>query len=512
MTPAADPTADLRRSFYLILGTVAVAICVAEIVGAENVYEPSRYRPPTPTSFGADRDPAAIPERVWPAVRPEPTPMFSSNDKSRWATVRAIVETGSYVIARRENFRDATGPFRDSGLIVNRDGRLDSLDVVMNPDTGEFYSSKPPLFPTVLAGGYWVLYNWCGLSLDRDRWPVVIILLLAVNVAPFAAYLALLARLAEGWGATDFGRVFGFTAGCVGTYLTTFSATLNNHTPAACCVLFALYPLVRRRPAGAAEGRGELFLAGLFAGLAVTIELPAAAFAAGLLVPLLVARPRQTLASFVPGLLLPLAAFFAANYAALGRLRPAYSEFGGPWYEYGGSHWLRLREPVRPRGIDFNAEPPGVYLLHLLVGHHGWFSLTPAWVVGLIGLAGQWRRVGPAVASVFRRVPGPVWTPPLVAALTAAVTAVLVGFFLTRTASYNYGGNTSGLRWLFWLTPLWLLAATHGADRLAGSRAGRWFAAGCLGVSVLSVFYPAANPWRPPWLQQLFDILGWVRY
>jgi hypothetical protein len=509
MTHSPDPAADLRRSAYLVLTAVAVAVCAAKIIGAENLFEPSRYKPPTPQSFGADRIEEAVPQRVWPAARPEPTPWFSSNDKSRWATVLALVEEGTYVIGRRENFRDPTPPFRDTGIIFRKD--FESLDKVMNPDTGEYFSSKPPLFPTLVAGEYWLLNRVFGLSLDAHRWQVVILVLLTVNVVPFAVYLLLLARLIEDYGATDFGRVFTFAAACFGTYLTTFSMTLNNHTPAACCVLFALYPLLRKRPGQQTETAGELFWSGLAAGLAVTFELPAAAFAAGLLVPLLVARPGKALAWFLPGLLIPIGALFVCNYAALGRLLPAYSDFGGPWYNYPGSYWARAGTP-QAKGIDFNTEPPHVYAFHLLFGHHGWFSLTPVWLIGVIGLGVGLRRAGPDVRAVITRRTGRVFTPSLVAGLTAAITLVLFAFFLTRTQSYNYGGFTSGLRWFFWLTPLWLLAALPGADRLARSKTGRIAAAMLLGLSVLSAFYPAANPWRHPWLLQLGEYYGWVRY
>lgn len=508
MTPPSDPTADLRRSAYLVLAAVAVAIGAAKIVGAENVYEPSRYKPP-PGGFGFDREEDAKPTRVWPAVRPEPTPWFSSNDKSRWATVRALVEQGTYVIGRRENFRDPTPPFQDEGVIFEK--AYESLDKVMNPETGEFYSSKPPLFPTLVAGEYWLLHRLFGLSLDRDRWPVVVVVLLTVNVLPFAVYLLLLARLIEGYGTTDFGRVLAFAAACFGTYLTTFSMTLNNHTPAACCVLFALYPLLRKRPGRQTESAGELFFSGLAAGLAVTFELPAAAFAAGLFVPLLVARPGKALAWFLPGLLIPIGALFVCNYVALGRLLPAYSDFGGPWYNYPGSYWARAGTS-QAKGIDFNAEPPAVYAFHVLVGHHGWFSLTPVWLVGVIGLAAGVRRIGPDLRAVFSGRTGRVFTPSLVAGLTAAATVVLFAFFLTRTKSYNYGGFTSGLRWFFWLTPLWLLATLAGADRLAGSKRWRVVVAVLLGLSAFSAFYPAANPWRHPWLLQVCEYVGWVRY
>jgi hypothetical protein len=90
------------------------------------------------------------------------------------------------------------------------------------------------------------------------------------------------------------------------------------------------------------------------------------------------------------------------------------------------------------------------------------------------------------------------------------MTIVLFAFYVWRTN--NYGGNTSGPRWLIWLTPLWLLGTLPAADRVGRSWAGRILAAILLGLSALSVFYPAWNPWRPPWLQQLLEVTDWVRY
>lgn len=241
-----DPAAAVRRQAYLLLIAVAVGVAGAKVVGAENVFEPSRYKAPTADGYGSE------PKRAWPSTRPVPSPLFGSNDRSRWATIRALVDDGTYVVGRRENHA-SKADYVDRGLVFeNRD--YETLDKVMNPDTGEFYSSKPPLLPTVLAGEYWLLKNVLGWSIDRDRWPVVCTILLTVNVLPFAVYLLLLARLLEQYGATDFGRLFTFTAAAVGTYLTTFSATLNNHTPAAYCTCspctrcWPAAPRTRRRP------------------------------------------------------------------------------------------------------------------------------------------------------------------------------------------------------------------------------------------------------------------------
>src|SRR5205807_9092692 len=111
--------------------------------------------------------------------------------------------------------------------------------------------------------------------------------------------------------------------------------------------LFALYPVLR-----ILEGRGrslDFALAGLFAAFTACMELPAAAFAVGLGGILLWLAPRRTLLCFVPAAIVPVAAFFLTNYIAVGQWRPAYSEFGGPWYEYEGSHWRRPNPgEVRP--------------------------------------------------------------------------------------------------------------------------------------------------------------------
>ncbi|HEY2909326.1 MAG TPA: hypothetical protein VGI99_03720, partial [Gemmataceae bacterium] len=104
----------LRRSVYLLLTAVAVAIAAAKVVGTENVYEPSRYTPPTPGAYSASQP---DPPRIWPAARPDPTPMFSSNDKSRWATVRSLVDDGTYVIGHRQFSESDSAKYTDTGIV-----------------------------------------------------------------------------------------------------------------------------------------------------------------------------------------------------------------------------------------------------------------------------------------------------------------------------------------------------------------------------------------------------------
>jgi hypothetical protein len=506
-------TSSLRQSFYLLIGTVGVAVMVAKIVGVENVIEPSRYAPTSEANFGFGRE--GKPTRAWPAVRPEPTPAFGSNDRSRWATIKALVDNGTYEIGRRGNFTATQPPFDDSGIIFEN-GKLTTLDVVMNPATGLYYSSKPPLLSTMLAGEYWLLKKTLNWNIDRDRWPVMCTILITLNVLPFVVYLLLLAKLIEAYGTTDFGKLFAFTLAAVGTFLTTFSLTLNNHSPAAYCVLFAVYALLAPLSLGGRGVGGEgvfsglgLFLTGFFAALAAAFELPAAAFTAALLLPLLWFQTKRTLIFAVPGILVVVAAWFACNYAALGTFMPAYSDFGGPWYNFAGSHWKKwdlVNAGQFVPGIDFNREPPHIYAFHLLLGHHGWFSLTPAFLAAGVGLVVLTKRlIGSNQENGTKAFP-------FLGAATLGISIVVFAFYLTRTNSYNYGGNTSGPRWLFWLIPLWILGGLPAFDGLATTRLRRSFAALLLGFSVLSVFYPAWNPWRNPWILQMLERTGTVNY
>ena len=97
--------------------------------------------------------------------------------------------------------------------------------------------------------------------------------------------------------------------------------------------------------------------------------------------------------------------------------------------------------------------------------------------------------------------------PSFVAPLTLILTVAVVGFYIFK--SDNYGGFTNGLRWLMWLTPLWLLCLLPAADRLSTSRLGRGLGYIFLALSVLSANYSPWNPWRHPWLYDLSISLGW---
>jgi len=84
------------------------------------------------------------------------TPFLSANDRSRWCTVASLVEDGTYRIDRQMQLTDVDPK-------IKREVRTwQTIDRVRHQGTdGKYhdYSSKPPLFPTIVAGIYGFVYQ-----------------------------------------------------------------------------------------------------------------------------------------------------------------------------------------------------------------------------------------------------------------------------------------------------------------------------------------------------------------
>jgi hypothetical protein len=360
-----------------------------------------------------------------------------------------------------------------------------------------------------------VLYQ-LGWTMEAHPGVIVRTVLFTTQWLPLVIYLVLLSRLVERYGTTAWGRYFVLAAACFGTLVTHFVITLNNHTFGVYSALFALYPALRIWSSSQPSPASCFLIAGFFTGFAVCNELPAASFAVALALLLLWRDPWRTLALFAPAAAVPLAAFLFSNYLAIGELKPAYDKFGGPWYEYEGSHWKPAPPGQVKPGIDWagQKETRPEYAFHVLLGHHGLFSLSPIFLLAFAGMLLGMARRKSAVAD--ENHPGAEGTsggeslPWILYPLTLFLTIVVIGFYLVKTN--NYGGWTSGLRWLMWLTPFWLLVMLPVADRLAACRWGRGLGYLVLAVSIMSVNYRSWNPWRHPWIYNLLEALGWPGY
>ena len=391
-------------------------------------------------------------------------PLRSANDRSRWATVRALAEAGSFRIE----------PYADEP----RWATIDQVQV-----GGNLYSTKPALLPLAVTAAYLPVRALTGWDLARDPAPATRWTLLFVNLLPFAAALWAVRGLLTDFARTDFARFLALGTLGFGTFLSAFLPVLNNHTAAGVCAALAAVPLVRIR-AGDRTNR-RFAAAGFFAALTVCNELPAGLF--GLLAFAVCARAARgrTLAWFAPAAAVPLLAFAAATAVQTGGLTPFYLRYGTGAYEYVRdgvpSYWLA------PTGLDAARDGFGTYLFHCTLGHHGVFSLTPVWLLS------AWAGVR-AVRPANRAHPLAGF-----AAATWALTAAVLAFYLTRTANYNYGGTSVALRWMVWLSPLWAVSLVPAADDLAGRRWFRGVAALLLGLSVASAWVTFPDPWRHPW-------------
>jgi len=419
-------------------------------------------------------------------------PMHSVNDLSRWATVYSLAERGTY------NIDETPWP--------------DTIDRVRLH--GHFYSSKPPLLETLLAGEYLLLKraSFGQFSFRNSPETVIRTMVASVNLVPLIIFLALFSRLLERLAPDPWVRAYTMAAACGGTFLTGFSITLNNHTIAAFSSFFALYPAFLIW----CEGRRgwRLFaVAGFFAGFAAVNEFPAAAFLVALGAGLAWKARRQTLTYFLPLALLPMAGHFTTNYMVTGSLQPAYALKSA--YVYPGSYWVidpasgRLvgsevdvatGKPTgeEGKGIDNLWEPWPVYLFNMLLGHHGILSLSPIFVFTLLGV---WKACR-SPANPLRAC----------AALAAFLTLLLLVFYTFFAGQRNYGGMCCGLRWFFWLIPLWLMLLPEGLQGRSVHRCFRGLALACLLVSAASVFYCARNPWSRPWIQQYLYYKQWIKY
>ncbi|HSG69917.1 MAG TPA: hypothetical protein VLA12_05850, partial [Planctomycetaceae bacterium] len=396
------------------------------------------------------------------------TPLQSANDRSRWCTVYSLVELGTWQIDEI----DATPGWS-------------TIDKVRHND--HFYSSKPALMQSMVAGVYWCVKQVTGWNLKDETEETTRVILLIVNLIPVViAWLVMngmLVRYAKG----KYTKRILLIAFIFATPITTFLVTLNNHTAAACAIVFALSPALRILIDGRTEVRYYL-AAGFFAALTFTFELPALSFVGLLGLLLLKHNPGRTLKFFLPAALIPLVAAVATTYWQTGGWKPFYAYYGTEKYVYTfegiPSYWSD------PKSLDKAPDSFPVYFLHCTFGHHGIFSLTPLFLLMIPGwLAPKWS--GPK----FRWV---VW-------MTALLTVVVLGFYLSRTENYNYGGNTSTLRWLMWLIPLWTLGLIPLLDRFGETRwlhvvAGLFLAVGCF-----STYWPIENPWTPPWMFALLD-------
>ena len=511
-----DSATTLRRFFYGLLTVIAccsvlgriTTITTVDRIALEKrlVQDAVNRRLASSTTQITPIEEQALRQEMTDRIRREKglfRPFLSANDRSRWLTIRSLAERGTFAI---EDLAAEPG--------------WDTIDAVVHPDKDgklHLYSSKPPLLSALLAGPYWLAIRMTGWTLGDHPFLLGRIMLFLYGMLPLAIIITMSCCCIELVGETDRGRIWSAASIAFGTLLTTFAVALTNHSFAAACAATSLYCVLLITKNNARTWK--LFAAaGLTAGLTAAFDLPALAWTAVVLGILAAFDRQQATRATLPAVLTVLLAAIGTNLIAHGTVWPPYAYRDTPnqsevspsasntgdsvnqwnpnnWYDYRfnmpngrvvESYWRS------PSGIDRGEPSVTRYAFHALIGHHGIFSLTPLWLLVVPGLFIMLRRWGEG------------WQ--MLAITIFAVSIVVVVFYLTRHPwDRNYGGSTSGFRWVFWMAPLWITALTPAADRLSASKAGCYFLLILLGLSVLSVAAPTWNPWTHPWLYQLLE-------
>ena len=185
--PQNDSNAASRRSIYGILICIGLGAMIGRILAVDSV----DFRRLADTKFKKQLDDkrselqgqGLTALEIDYAVQREETrlalqsglwrPFLSANDRSRWCTVRALVEPDMQVPG---------APYAIDKVIDRKTSPgWDTIDKVRRND--HFYSSKPPLLSTLMAAEYWVIYHATGKSLGTHPYEIGRFMLITINGA-----------------------------------------------------------------------------------------------------------------------------------------------------------------------------------------------------------------------------------------------------------------------------------------------------------------------------------------
>ncbi len=366
----------------------------------------------------------------------------STNSGSRYATVEALVHNQTFKI-------DDT---RYTG-----NWSIDRVKI-----DGHFYSSKPPLLPVIVAGFYRGLNQLTGWDIrasDTEE-RVVLICNLAFGGIPFLLILIYFWRLTPMFITTPEARIIGLLGIAFSFIGAGYATELNNHIPGALMALLSFFYACQ-----IVQGSDDTILSwiavGLFSGFLITLELPAGILTACIGWYLFTYHRIKTLLIFLPFAAIPVLSQVGLTYLYTDSILPIYLR--PDVYDYSGSYWHN------PKSYDAHNDTKVVYAFHSLLGHHGLFSMTPVFILAVIGL---WYAV-----NCRERL----WVEARIVAISFITMLV---FYIIRTD--NYGGLCVGFRWLIVIMPLFFLFFGVWVDRQLQNRLPRlwvWLVI-CIGIGI----------------------------
>lgn len=491
------------------------------------------------------------------------SPFMSANDRSRWATIRALGDDGTYAIEHLTSQPRSIWNTIDKVVHKGQDGQLHE------------YSSKPTLFPTMLAYLYRAIRFVTGWSLDGEPFAVTRLMLLLVNVLPLGLLLACVNALARSRSVSLWTRGVLILGLGLGTFLGTFVVTLNNHLPAAISVAVGVMCIWQVAQVSAPRAASSWWWAigGLAGAFAAANELPALSFFCLLGAAFLWLDWKRTLLVFLPAAGLIACGSFATTWQAHGSFRPAYAhrsdgEVVKTLDADLAANFARGELPETTRKELNDAGVAISSLWKLEATEPGEVGSFKRWVLTDLNSFDRWAIVLPEENAELEvrawdnwyEYPGSYWSQPrearssvdqgeeshaayalhmlvghhgllsltpifalalvgwsmawrkdqttnwkALAFCVALLTAVCFLFYLTRPLiDRNYGGQTSYLRWMLWFAPLWMLMALDAIEWLNRTRWGRVVVLALLSASIASAAYSQSNPWVHPWIYAWF--------
>lgn len=385
------------------------------------------------------------------------TPYLGDTANSRLATVLSLAKYRTFYLDRPPD--EPPNPFEQR-----------TIDKVMV--NGRLISSKPPMLSLLMAGEYLGLKAAFGWDLEAERHVMPVVRFMTLTLVGFAYLLTLVffRNMLRMFVACPIGRVVSLFGLAFCTQLWGFSTSLNNHVPAACMLVLALYLALGLGASRLPPTPWRFVAFGLAAGLVPTLDMPSAIFILPAGLYLLARFPKQTLLWTLPGAAVPLAIHFGVMTAVTGSPLPV--QLRKELYLFENSYWRH------PLGIDALHEPKPLYLFHITFGRCGLFSLYPVFLLGMVAaLRAAFRK-----DAVMRRH-----------ILTAGLAfAVLTAYYVLFTN--NYGGEAYGFRWYITSMPILLFM---GATVLPLART-RWqwvIVALWIAISFFSAWECTQTPW-----------------
>ncbi len=495
------------------------------------------------------------------------TAFGSANDRSRWCTVASLVEHRTYAIDTQIAI-EGTDPRNKRPWDT-----IDKVRHVGKDGKQHFYSSKPPLFPTIVAGVYGVVRVVSGMTLTEQPLYVTRMVLVLVNIPLLALFFYCTINSIDLLCRDEQAKLIASVATCFGTLLLPFGLTLNNHLPAAAATAFVVWIFIEssERLTNTVDSIVApvpfywFGLAGLAAAFTVANEMPALSMFVLWLVLFWFLEKRSVL-PFLSGAAIVAVAFFGTNWIAHQSFRPPYA------HRSDGEYIAELASNVRAPDQALEEEVRMALVTRGMAGYETPMSISPSdepdrWVVkvnehqyALVVREDTWKlnewddwyeypgtywkdgirqgvdRGEPSRLVYFLNMMighhgifslTPLWIlVPIgifggmrqgpddykrlnLAVLLASLACII--FYVGRPLiDRNYGGVSVALRWLLWLVPLWIVMATPVIETYCLSKRWRPLVYVLLACSIFSVAVSLDTPWEHPWIYRFWEFLGWI--